>query len=589
MALKTYLTIQGLSKAYGNQVLFEDAHITIHENQKIGLIGRNGAGKSTLMRIITNEEEADRGDIIFHPGVSIGYLRQQDEFLPDETIIDYLTRASGKEEWQCGKAAYRFELTKDWLYLPIDSLSGGYQMRVKLAAMVAREPNLILLDEPTNYLDLATVILLEQFIREFKGSVIVISHDREFLKRTCDHTMEVEHGTITMFPRPLEEYLSHKEVSREVMERFNEKVLKQKEHLQSFVNRFGASAAKAGQAQSKLKQIARLDTIEIKNPLPTVDINIRKIDQTKGVALRVNNMSIGYKDTTIAKGLNVEIDKGEHVVILGNNGQGKSTLMKTISAMILPTSGAFRWTPMLQIAYFGQQSTESMNPMDTVLLHLRKSAGSGVGHEDIMRMAGNFLFRDDELEKKINMLSGGEKARLALAAMLLTKNDVILLDEPTNHLDFQTAEALAFALAGSNRTVIFISHDRTFVSIVAERLIEIKDGQIREYMGSYQDYVDELVLSASQLDRTAQKPKPRIVEAKEAEGNNKSELKERLRNLEIEIADLQKEKAKLLRQFEQSNGEFNLARTERFKGTEDLIKQKEAEWLEVQTDIEGVK
>jgi len=586
MALKTYLTIQGLSKAYGNQVLFEDAHITIHENQKIGLIGRNGAGKTTLMKIITGEDEADAGDIIFHPGVSIGYLRQQDEFNEGETIIDYLVRASGKEEWQCGKAAYRFELTKDWLYLPIESLSGGYQMRVKLAAMVAREPNLILLDEPTNYLDLATVILLEQFIREFRGSVIVISHDREFLKRTCDHTMEVEHGAITLFPRSLEEYLSHKEVSREVMERFNEKVLKQKEHLQKFVDRFGAKASKASQAQSKMKMIAKLDKNKKKNPLPTVDINIRKIEQTKGVAIRINNMSIGYKDVTIAKGLNIEIDKGEHVVILGNNGQGKSTLMKTISNMILPTSGAYRWTPMLQIAYFGQQSTDSMNPVDTVLLHLRKSAGSGVGHEDIMRMAGNFLFRDDDLEKKINVLSGGEKARLALAAMLLTKNDVILLDEPTNHLDFPTAEALAFALAGSNRTVIFISHDRTFVSIVAERLIEIRDGQMPEYIGSYQDYVDELVTSAAQLDRTAQKPKPRIKEAEEAQDNQK-ELKEKLRNLEVEIADLQKEKAKLLRQFEQSAGEFNLARTERFKATEDLIKQKEAEWLEVQTDIES--
>ena len=531
--MKTLVTITGLSKAYGNQVLFERAKLTISENQKIAIIGRNGAGKSTLIRILTGEEEADSGSILIHPGVTIGYLRQQDIFLENELVLDYLVRISEKEEWQCGKAAYQFGLTTDYLYMPIDTLSGGYQMRVKLAAMIAKEPNLILLDEPTNYLDLATIILLENFIKEYRGSVVLISHDRQFIKKTCDHTIEVEHGEISLFPRPLEEYLEHKQVSREQKEKYNEKIEKQRAHMQEFVDRFRAQAAKAAQAQSKLKAISKLETIEIKNALPTISITLPKTMQTHGMALRINDMDVGYGDTTVARGLSVDIEKGEHVAILGNNGQGKSTLIKTIAGIIPQTRGAYRWTPALSVGYFGAELMAKMKPDETVHTYLRKQAATGVTYEDVLRMASNFLFRDDELEKKIGVLSGGEKARLGLAGLLLTKYDVLLLDEPTNHLDFETVEGLAFALAECDRTVIFISHDKTFVSIVANKLIYIANNKISQYIGSYQEYVDELTAEVvATTFKQAPKKIKTISEEDEAEIERKRELKLQMTDLE---------------------------------------------------------
>jgi len=589
--MKTYLTIEHLDKAYGTQTIFEDAFLTVHEDQKIGLIGRNGAGKSTLMRIITGEEELDSGTVMFHPGVSIGYLKQQEEFLEGETVLDYLTRSSEKEEWQCGKAAHQFGLTVDYLYREISGLSGGYQMRVKLAAMIAREPNLILLDEPTNYLDLGTVLLLENFIVSFRGSVIVISHDREFLKRTCTETLEVEHGSLTLFPRPLEEYLEHKQVSREVMQKYNDKVVKQKEHLQHFVNRFGATASKAGQAQSKLKQIAKMSTIEIKNPLPTVDISLPKIEYTSGTALRLNNLTVGYGEKKVAEGLTFEIEKGDHVVILGDNGQGKSTLLKTIADVIKPVAGAYRWTPALSIGYFAQNVIEDLNPVDTVLGHLKKYAGAGVKYEDIMRMASNFLFRKDEVEKKISVLSGGEKCRLALATLLLGKNDVLLFDEPTNHLDFETAEALGLALSASNRTVIFISHDRTFVSMLADKMIEIRDGVMREYYGSFQEYVDELIARALEDVPGRKEVRTKNQEVSEDEDEIDSEkerikeIKKEQKALEVELADLQKDRAKILSDFEKKP-EYNPTRNERLKATEAMIKEKELVWVKNQEELD---
>ena len=576
MPMETYITVSNLSKAYGNHVLFNKAKVTISNNQKIGLVGRNGAGKTTFIRILTNEETPDSGEVILHPGVSIGYLKQQDSFFEDESVLNYILRISNQPEWKCGKAAYRFGLTSDFLDRQISSLSGGYQMRVKLAAMIAKEPNLILLDEPTNYLDLATTILLEEFIKDFKGSIIVISHDREFIKRTCDHTLEIEHGVMNLFPRPLEEYLEYKAQTAETIERYNAKVEKTREHLQKFVDRFRAKASKATQAQSKIKQIEKLGTIEIKNPLPTIEINLPKTLQSKGMALRINDMDVGYEDKTIAKGLTVEIDKGEHIAILGNNGQGKSTLMKTIADKLKPTRGAYRWTPNQSIGYFGSELIESMKLSDNVLTYLRRQAGTGVNHENIMRMASNFLFDETTHEKKVEVLSGGEKSRLALAGLLLTKYDVILLDEPTNHLDFETVEALALALAESDRTVIFISHDRTFVSVVADRLIHISSGKITEYLGSYDEYVQELINQAKEFNSQAIQKK--ISVKKPQSDSNLPELKKQLKEVETEIAILQKDKQKLLNYFQNNPGEFNLGKTQKLKVIETELKEKEAIW-----------
>ena len=270
--MATILQINGLSKSYGAQMILENSDLTINDGQKIGVIVRNGAGKSTLFKVIVGDEAYDTGELVIHDGARIGYLTQHSDYEEYESVIDYLMRTSGKQDWECGKIAGGFQIKNDLLYMEVASLAGGYQMRVKLIAMLLQEPNLLLLDEPTNYLDLSTQILLEKFLENYKGSFMLISHDREFIKRTCKETLEIDQGKTTLFPRSIEEYLEYKEEQISLIERHNVKVDQKKKHLQQFVDRFGAKASKASQAQSKLKQIAKMKTIEILHPLSTTKI-----------------------------------------------------------------------------------------------------------------------------------------------------------------------------------------------------------------------------------------------------------------------------------------------------------------------------
>jgi len=401
-------------------------------------------------------------------------------------------RVSDKQDWECAKIAGRFQIKGDMLEREIGSFAGGYQTRVKLVSMLLEDPNILLLDEPTNYLDLSTQLLLEKFLKTYKGAFLLISHDREFIKKTCNHTTEIDHGKIKMFPQPLEQYLAYKEEQTEMKQKHNVKVEKEKKHLQKFVDRFSAKASKASQAQSKIKQINKLKTIEILHPLSTAKIRIPQIEERKGIALVLDDLMIGYDDKTVAKGITLDVERGEHIAVLGDNGQGKSTLLKTIAGELKALDGKMRWGANIRIGYYAQHVPAMLKSNETVKAYLERVSPPDVSAQDIFEMAGNFLFKDEALEKEVSVLSGGEKARLCLVAMLLEKNHVLLLDEPTNHLDFETVEALARALKETNSTVIFVCHNRTFVEILANGIIEVKDGAVRRYHHNYEDYVYHL-------------------------------------------------------------------------------------------------
>ena len=258
--MSTLLQIDNISKAYGPQVIFHQASLTVPAKRKIGVIGRNGAGKTTLFKMLTGHEEVDYGAVNIYKQTRLGYLEQSDPFKLSETVIDFLARYTGKEEWRCGKMAAQFQLKNDLLGARIGSLASGYQMRVKLTAMLLAEPNLLLLDEPTNYLDLSTQLLFEQFLKNFRGGYMIISHDRELLKNVTDHTLEIERGSLFLYPGPLEEYLVYKEEQAELAEKTNQNIQRQRKHLQRFIDRFSAKNTKATQAKSKAKQIKRLKT-----------------------------------------------------------------------------------------------------------------------------------------------------------------------------------------------------------------------------------------------------------------------------------------------------------------------------------------
>lgn len=486
------IQVKDISLYYGPRMILDDANCTFSENQKIGVIGRNGAGKSTLCKIILGQEEPDSGSVSFSSHLRLAYLEQKDPFLPDETVIDFLTRYSGALEWQCGKIAAQFGMDDDYLYMPITALSGGYQMRVKLTAMLLKEPNFLILDEPTNYLDLSTLLFLERFLQDFEGSYLIVSHDREFLKKTCTHTLEVEQGEITLFKGDVEAYLEYKNIQVEQKEQYNKNIERQKKHLQSFVDRFGSKASKASSAQSKLKQIAKLHTIDIDQPLSTVKIKMPDIPAKKGRILTAEVLAIGYAEKRVADRISFQLERGSRVAILGDNGQGKSTFLKTIAEELPPLHGSFEWGYGAEVGYYAQHVYKRLSEKDTVYTALEKLAHPDTHRQMILDMAGSFLFGGDEIKKKVAVLSGGERARLCLAGLLLSRCDVLLLDEPTNHLDFETVEALAGALKHYQGTLLFISHDRTFVNIIATAILEVKNGKIQKYPGTYEEYVYHL-------------------------------------------------------------------------------------------------
>ena len=483
------LQIRDAHKSYGEQVLLDGAEATLTEDVKVGFIGRNGAGKSTLLRVLLGEEELDRGDVIKHPRLTVGYLRQHDPFQPGESALDFLMRDSGQPDWKCGEVAGEFELKGAYLEGPVKELSGGWQTRVKLAALLLHEPNLLLLDEPTNFLDLRTQILLEHFLRNFRQAALIVSHDRAFLKATCSHTLDLARGKLTMYPGPVDAYLDNVAEQRERDEKTNAAIISKQKQLQRFIDKNRANANTASQARSKAKQLERLQTTEVADDEATAFIRTPVVEPRRGPAVRCHNLSIGYPDHTVATEIDVEIEHGERAAIVGDNGQGKTTFLRTIVDSLEPVSGSLRWGHGCDLGVYAQHVYTSLPENQTVQQYLEYNSLPGTTTQQILKVAGAMLFRGGAVKKKINVLSGGERARLCMAGILLNEHNVLILDEPGNHLDVETIEALASALLEYKGTVIFTSHDRHFMGRVATCVIEVRDGHVRNYNGDYDAYL----------------------------------------------------------------------------------------------------
>ena len=486
------LQVNALHKRFGPRVIFDDAAVTLNSEQKIGCIGRNGAGKSTLCKILIGQDSADAGEVIRSGDLRLSYLEQHEPFTPTETVLEFLTRYTGEAPWRCGELAARFQITQAMLGQAVTMLSGGCHTRVKLTAMFLSDPNFLILDEPSNYLDLNTLILLEEFLQDFDGGFLIVSHDREFLKKTCDHTLEAENGQLTLYPGTVEEYLAFKQDQQAQAIRDNTTIEGKRKQLQRFVDRFGAKASKASQARSKMKQIEKLTPIDLAQAQSTVQIKIPVLPARHGTALRCTDLAIGYPEKLVAGGIRLDVDHGTRIAVLGDNGQGKTTFLRTIAGDLAPKGGAVRWGFHCEVAYYAQHVVAALDRAHDVFTHLERCAAPSVSRQELLTMAGCFLFKGHDVRKPISVLSGGECARLVLAGLLLMKRPILLLDEPTNHLDFETVEALGAALRQFHGTVFFISHDRTFVNLVATQIVEVKHGSVVHYSGSYAEYVYHL-------------------------------------------------------------------------------------------------
>ena len=483
------LQLRDVHKSYGDQVLFDGAEATLDDAHKVGFIGRNGAGKSTLCRVVLGEEELDQGEIVRHPRLRLGYLRQHDPFLPGETVLDFLMRDSNQPDWRCGEVAARFELKGPALHGPIETLSGGWQTRVKLAALLLHDPNLLVLDEPTNFLDLRTQILLEHFLRDFNRACLIVSHDRAFLGATCDQTLELSRGKLTLFPGPIESFIENQRERRLHDERVNASVSAKMRQLETFIDKNRARASTASQARSKGKQLARLQLIDIEGPESTANIRAPQVEPRKGPALRCNDLAIGYPEHEVASQIDVEVEHGSRVAIVGDNGQGKTTFLRSIVGSLEPLAGEGRWGYGCNRGVYAQHVYTSLPEKQTVLEYLEYHAAGGTKTQAILDLAGGFLFRGDHVHKQIAVLSGGERARLCLAGILLGGHNVLVLDEPGNHLDVETVDALADALVDYQGTVLFTSHDRYFMQRVATGIVEVRNQRVVNYHGDYATYL----------------------------------------------------------------------------------------------------
>ncbi|MDD5464941.1 MAG: ABC-F family ATP-binding cassette domain-containing protein [Candidatus Omnitrophica bacterium] len=563
------INITNLSKNYGAKILFEDISLNINQGEKIGLIGPNGTGKSTLFSLILQETEPSKGEVRVNKGVHIGYLPQEASFKSDHTVLAELTEGDERimrfkkekeileSKNEAGSKRYGevlheletlgfFELEhkaekilsglgfkeRDFNRL-IAQMSGGWQMRALLAKLLTYHYDLLLLDEPTNYLDLNAALWLKDYLAGFRGTFIMISHDRAFLTDVTNYTLILEHGSIFKVQGNYEHYEEIKAQKRTHLLKQSKEQDKKIQQLEKFVSRFHAQPNKAASVRAKRRVLEKLEDDKIiLPPDPRQSIHEFIFPQTRRSGHRIitlENISKSYGEIKVYEGLDFEIVQGEKAVLAGENGAGKSTLLKILAGIVEIDSGNRILGHNVDIGYFSQTRTDVLNVENTVLQEAYSAAPGYMAEESVRTILGAFLFSGDDADKKVKVLSGGEKSRLILAKLLIDPPNFLLLDEPTTHLDVDAVDALVRALKSYEGTIVFISHDIYFVSSVANNVFEVKGGRIRKFPGTFDYYLEK----RDTLVDTGEVKKPKAVSHKPVdEAKEKAKEEERLRKAE---------------------------------------------------------
>ena len=525
------LQIQNLNYDIGERSILKNIRWVINPGERVGLIGPNGTGKTTLLRIIAGELEADEGSILKPSSYSIGYLPQEE--LPAKKGSVLLTVMQGNEEIVrleeeinnihstlekgntnsillerlgslesrfAALGGYRMEATAKQIlsglgfgnedfHKPLFSLSGGWRMRVHLARLLLQEPDLLLLDEPTNHLDLESLEWVEQYLKRFRGSMILVSHDRFFLDRLSTKIAELVNAKLTVYNGSYRYYEREKAIRQERLLKQWEEQKAERERIQRFVDRFRYKASKASQVQSRIKKLEKMEIVELPDVRASSISFVLKPDiASYKEVLTLNRLYFKYENDWVLKDIGLELYRGQKVALVGQNGAGKTTLTKLIFGQLQPQKGQIKLGRRVTMGYYAQHQIEALNLNNTILVEVDSAAASSY-RSRLRDILGLFGFSGEDVSKKISVLSGGEKARVSLAKMLLSPANFLIMDEPTNHLDLNSKEALERALADYEGTLLLISHDRYFLDKIIDRVIELKDGKIREYAGNYSDYL----------------------------------------------------------------------------------------------------
>ncbi len=483
------IQIQNGYKSFATKDLFIDINLAVNTGEHIGVVGANGTGKTTFFKILIGSGELDSGKVIRSKDLKLGYLAQEDHWDEGHTPEHYL-QGLEKPLWELKTLGEQLGISPEQFTMPISSLSGGYRMRCKLLRLIGENPNLLLLDEPTNYLDLESLIVLENFLINYEGAFLLITHDHEFLKRVTNVTVGFENHKVDKITGNVDFFFEQKKLQYEIQEKHKLDQDKKKQELENFIKRFGAKATKAKQAQSKMKQLEKMEDIEAPSSFqPKVNIRLPKPVHSGRFAFEFEEARLGYGEKTILNHINLSIERGNHIAVVGYNGAGKSTFLKGLGGLLPLQAGVMKVGMNSQVSYFGQHVPEELNLKNTIIEELHEDLSLEVEDQMVLDIAGALMFSGDDLNKSVSVLSGGEKVRVSLAKILLKKSSCLLLDEPTNHLDFYTVASLAQALKLYEGTVVFVSHDRKFVKEVAQKVMLVNNGQLELYPGTYEEYV----------------------------------------------------------------------------------------------------
>ena len=639
------LSVQGLGLHHSGNYLFRDVNFTIKKEDKIGLVGKNGAGKSTLLKMFSGEINFYEGNVIPEGNITIGFLKQDLDFVKGRTVWDETMQAFEQiNQWKKeleevnhqlatrtdyesddysqlihkmtelndllhNHDAYNLEGDMEKVLLGLgfkaedfgkitDEFSGGWRMRIELAKLLLQKNDLMLLDEPTNHLDMESIIWLESFLKDYPGAIVLVSHDKQFMTAVCNRTFDINNKKIDDYKANYSKYLTLRAERREKLEQAKRNQDAEIKQMEDNINRFRASATKASFAQSLIKKLEKIERIELDNEdVSKFNIRFQQSIVPGKVIFEAENLGKKYGDKQIFDHVDFFVNRGQKIALLGQNGQGKTTLAKILAGEIKDYTGTWTLGHNVNIGYFAQNQEEVLDPNKSVLEEAEDAATEET-RPRVRDLLGSFLFQGEDVTKKTKVLSGGERNRLALCKLLLRPFNTLIMDEPTNHLDIQSKEIIKLALQNYDGTLIVISHDREFLQDLCDKIFEFRNGQMKEFLGNIDEYLEyrqkesirEISAEKAKLDQKQEsKIEQKNIEKEITKSNNfiskeQKQLQNKIKKVEEKIAKLEENIAELEETFSKTNPtEEQLYQYNQFK---EELKNTTAEWEDLILQME---
>ncbi len=547
---------EGVAKSFGTQLLFQGIQFVIGKGERVGLVGRNGSGKSTLFKLILGEELPDNGQFIVPKNYQLGTLKQHLEFNHSTILEECMSALKGEaiyDQYKVEKMLLGLGFKEEDLNRSPSDFSGGYQIRLNLAKVLLGEPDCLLLDEPTNYLDIVSMRWLSKFLRQFKGEMVIITHDRGFMDEVTTHTMGIWREKIVKIRGNSDKYLEQVLAEEEIYEKTRQNSEKKKKDLEAFVARFKSKASKATQAQSRMKILEKMPELEALAMVSSLDFEFNHHECPGKILMDVKDLSFGYKEENLFQKVQFSIHKSDKIAIIGKNGKGKSTLLNLLSGDLYPREGSVSKNINLLIGHFGQTNINRLNLENTIEDEVA-SVDQSLGLQRVRSLCATMMFSGDLAKKKIKVLSGGERARVLLAKLLAKPANLLLLDEPTNHLDQESVDALTLELENYPGAVVIVTHSESMLRQVATRLIVFHQNKVEDLNLGYDEFLtkigweDEIEVSSPEKnkDRPSRQEMKRLrAELVVERGRLLNPLKKKMENLEKRIIQFEEEQQKL--------------------------------------------